>query len=70
MALYARDVLAGALPGPHSDTDAERFARQARAKQIAEIGPVNSAVHHAVVEVQSAIAVSVARSAAVSGGGD
>jgi hypothetical protein len=26
MALYARDVLAGALPGPYSDDDGERFA--------------------------------------------
>jgi len=26
MVLYARDVLTGALPGPYSDTAAERFA--------------------------------------------
>jgi hypothetical protein len=29
MALYARDVLTGALPGPYSDDDADRFARLA-----------------------------------------
>ena len=29
MALYARDVLTGAMPGPYSDDDAERFARLA-----------------------------------------
>jgi len=27
MALYARDVLTGAMPGPYNDDDAERFAR-------------------------------------------
>ena len=27
MALYARDVLTGELPGPYSDEDADRFAR-------------------------------------------
>jgi hypothetical protein len=27
MALYARDVLTGELPGPSNDDDAERFAR-------------------------------------------
>lgn len=29
MAFYARDILNGTLPGPYSDTDAERFARLA-----------------------------------------
>jgi hypothetical protein len=29
MALYARDVLTGQLPGPYSDDDADRFARLA-----------------------------------------
>ena len=29
MALYARDVLTGQLPGPYSDQDADRFARRA-----------------------------------------
>jgi hypothetical protein len=29
MALYARDVLTGAMPGPYTDTDADRFARLA-----------------------------------------
>ena len=29
MALYARDVLTRALPGPYTDKDAERFARLA-----------------------------------------
>jgi hypothetical protein len=29
MALYARDILIGELPGPYTDTDAERFARLA-----------------------------------------
>jgi hypothetical protein len=29
MALYARDVLNGAMPGPYTDTDADRFARLA-----------------------------------------
>jgi len=29
MALYARDVLTGQLPGPYSDDDADRFARRA-----------------------------------------
>ena len=29
MALYARDILTGVLPGPYTDTDAERFARLA-----------------------------------------
>lgn len=29
MALYARDVLTGAMPGPYADVDAERFARLA-----------------------------------------
>ena len=27
MALYARDVLTGAMPGPYTDADADRFAR-------------------------------------------
>jgi hypothetical protein len=26
MALYARDILTGTLPGPYSDSDADRFA--------------------------------------------
>ena len=29
MALYARDVLTGQLPGPYNDDDADRFARLA-----------------------------------------
>jgi hypothetical protein len=29
MALYARDILTGELPGPYTDSDAERFARLA-----------------------------------------
>lgn len=29
MALYARDVLTGDLPGPYNDDDADRFARLA-----------------------------------------
>ena len=29
MALYARDVLIGQLPGPYSDDDADRFAHRA-----------------------------------------
>jgi hypothetical protein len=29
MALYARDVLTGDLPGPYNDHDADRFARLA-----------------------------------------
>jgi hypothetical protein len=29
MALYARDILTGQLPGPYRDADAERFARLA-----------------------------------------
>ena len=29
MALYARDVLTGEVPGPYTDTDADRFARLA-----------------------------------------
>ena len=29
MALYARDVLTGDLPGPYNDEDADRFARLA-----------------------------------------
>jgi hypothetical protein len=29
MALYARDVLTGELPGPYNDDDADRFARLA-----------------------------------------
>jgi hypothetical protein len=36
MALYARDVLTGAAPGPYRDEDAERFAR------LAVSGPANS----------------------------
>jgi hypothetical protein len=27
MALYARDILTGEMPGPYTDTDADRFAR-------------------------------------------
>ena len=29
MTIYAREVLTGALPGPYTDVDAERFARLA-----------------------------------------
>ena len=29
MALYARDILTGDLPGPYNDDDADRFARLA-----------------------------------------
>jgi hypothetical protein len=29
MALYARDVLTGAMPGPYTDADADQFARLA-----------------------------------------
>lgn len=29
MALYARDILTGAMPGPYTDADADRFARLA-----------------------------------------
>jgi hypothetical protein len=29
MALYARDILTGELPGPYNDADADRFARLA-----------------------------------------
>jgi hypothetical protein len=29
MALYAREILTGTIPGPYSDKDAERFARLA-----------------------------------------
>src|ERR671916_605488 len=29
MALYAREILTGKIPGPYSDEDAERFARLA-----------------------------------------
>jgi hypothetical protein len=29
MALYARDILTGSLPGPYNDDDADRFARLA-----------------------------------------
>ena len=42
MALYARDVLTGDLPGPYSDDDADRFARLAL-----PTGSGCSAMHHA-----------------------
>ena len=42
MALYARDVLTGDLPGPYSDDDADRFARLAL-----RTGSGRSATHHA-----------------------
>ena len=34
MALYARDVLTGDLPGPYNDDDADRFARLALERDI------------------------------------
>ena len=34
MALYARDILTGDLPGPYNDDDADRFARLALKRDI------------------------------------
>lgn len=39
MALYARDVLAGDMPGPYNDENADRFARLALQPGSGSSGP-------------------------------
>ena len=51
MALYARDVLHGELPGPYSDTRALAFAR------LALVDPDTYAAHHADSDAQLADAL-------------
>ena len=48
MALYARDILHGELPGPYSDTRALEFAR------LALVDPDTYAAHHADSDAQLA----------------
>ena len=50
MALYARDVLTGELPGPYSDDDADRFARLALAarQRVQRHAPRPWAPHYAL----------------------
>lgn len=56
------DLIVKNVPREH------RKQAKRRAKEIAENGPVNKAVHDTVTEVQTAIMVTVAASAAASGG--
>lgn len=51
MALYARDVLSGELPGPYSDERARTFAR------LALIDPDTYATHHTISDEQLATAL-------------
>jgi hypothetical protein len=55
MALYARDVLRGELPGPYSDERARTFAR------LALVDPDTYAAHHAHSDERLATALKLPR---------